>query len=73
MTGDPSSELQQYLHFEGHPSVGMSMMWKGFFITLFFPLYGIFVFIRQGRLKGVRKVQSCGLQSKKSNKKKGIS
>jgi len=34
MTGDPSSELQQYLHLEGHPNVGMSMMWKGFFMIL---------------------------------------
>jgi hypothetical protein len=61
MTGDPSSELQQYLHFEGHPSVGMSMMWKEFFITLFFPRYGIFVFIRQGRLKesGKRRKEDC--------------
>jgi hypothetical protein len=73
MTGDPSSELQQYLHFEGHPSVGMSMMWKEFFITLFFPRYGIFVFIRQGRLKGVRKTPEGGLQSQIERKKKGIS
>jgi len=31
--GAPSSELQQYLHLEGHPSVGMIIMWKGFFIA----------------------------------------
>jgi hypothetical protein len=35
--GDPSSELQQYLHLPGHPSVGMSIMWKGFFIPQIFP------------------------------------
>jgi hypothetical protein len=35
MMGEPSSELQQYLHLPGHPSVGMSMIWKGFFIVLF--------------------------------------
>jgi hypothetical protein len=51
----------------------MSMMWKEFFITLFFPRYGIFVFIRQGRLKGVRKTPEGGLQSQIERKKKGIS
>jgi hypothetical protein len=40
MTGDPSSELQQYLHFEGHPSVGMSITWKGFFMYLDFSCEG---------------------------------
>jgi hypothetical protein len=35
MTGDPSSELQQYLHLPGQPSVGMIMMWKGFFMVRF--------------------------------------
>jgi hypothetical protein len=45
MTGDPSSELQQYLHLDGHPSVGMSMMWKGFFITSFSLRQGIRVII----------------------------
>jgi hypothetical protein len=46
ITGDPSSELQQYLHLEGQPSVGISMIWKGFFITLFSFHWGIIVFIR---------------------------
>jgi len=36
MTGDPSSELQQYLHFEGQPSVGMIITWNGFFMRIFF-------------------------------------
>jgi len=44
MTGDPSSELQQYLHRPGHPSVGMSMIWKGFFMQHFSVREGIFVF-----------------------------
>jgi hypothetical protein len=37
ITGEFSSELQQYLHLEGQPSVGMSITWKGFFITPVFP------------------------------------
>jgi len=45
ITGDPSSELQQYLHLEGQPSVGMSITWKGFFITFFSFRQGIFVVI----------------------------
>ena len=32
ITGDPGSELQQYLQRAGHPRVGMSITWKGFFM-----------------------------------------
>jgi hypothetical protein len=51
MTGDPSSELQQYLHLPGHPSVGMSMIWKGFFMNHFSFRQGLFVFILAGKKK----------------------
>ena len=37
ITGDLSHRLQQYLHLAGQPRVGMSMMWKGFFIIQFYP------------------------------------
>ncbi|MDD1679503.1 MAG: hypothetical protein LUO93_10030 [Methanomicrobiales archaeon] len=33
ITGEPSSELQQYLHRDGQPSVGISITWKGLFIV----------------------------------------
>jgi hypothetical protein len=32
MTGDPSSELQQYLQLDGQPRVGIIMIWNGVFI-----------------------------------------
>jgi hypothetical protein len=72
ITGDPSSELQQYLHLPGHPSVGMIMMWKGFFITLFSPHYGIFVFIRQGNREKYRKSTGMWMPDMKRVKKNEI-
>jgi hypothetical protein len=37
MTGEPGSELQQYLQWAGQPRVGISITWKGFFmITVLF-------------------------------------
>jgi molybdenum cofactor biosynthesis enzyme MoaA len=50
ITGDPSSELQQYLHLPGHPSVGMIMIWKGFFIQFCFSCEGMRV-TEKGYLK----------------------
>jgi uncharacterized protein YybS (DUF2232 family) len=49
MMGEPSSELQQYLHLPGQPSVGMIITWNGFFIMLFSLRQGIRVFVFYGR------------------------
>jgi hypothetical protein len=37
IVGDPSSELQQYLHRAGQPRVGTSIRWKGVFMIFIFP------------------------------------